>query len=82
MYLCTTGGSNEKLWKSHVVDLKAPGTHIFVKDAIITELKRIFNAEGGFPAYVVIDLQGNASAAKIRFMSEVDRNKLKQVAGL
>lgn len=82
VYLCTTGGSNEKSWKSHVVDLKAPGTHIFVKDAIITELKRIFNAGGGFPAYVVIDLQGNASATKIRFMSEVDRNRLKQVAGL
>lgn len=82
VYLCTTGGSNEKLWKSRVVDLKASGTHIFVNNTIITELKRIFNAGGGFPAYVVIDLQGNASASKIRFMSELDRDKLKQVSGL
>lgn len=82
VYLCTTGGSNEKSWKNHVVDLKAPGTHIFVKDAIVTELKRIFNAESGFPAYVVIDLQGNASASKIRFMGELDRDRLKLATGL
>lgn len=82
VYLCTTGGSNEKVWKSRVVETKAPGTHIFVDDVVITELKRIFNAGGGFPAYVVIDLQGNASGSKIRFMGELDRNKLKLAAGL
>ncbi|AXY78455.1 TlpA family protein disulfide reductase [Paraflavitalea soli] len=82
VYLCTTGGSNEKSWKNHVVDLKAPGTHIFVNDVMITEIKRIFNASGGFPAYVVIDLQGNASASKIRFMSEVTRATLQSVVGL
>jgi thiol-disulfide isomerase/thioredoxin len=82
VYLCTTGGSNEKIWQQYVVDIKAPGTHIFVDDVIITELKRKFNAEGGFPAYVVIDLAGNASASKIHFMGDLDRNKLQDIIGL
>ncbi|AXY78456.1 TlpA family protein disulfide reductase [Paraflavitalea soli] len=82
VYLCTTGGSNEKTWKKYVEDMKLPGTHIFVNDAIMAELKRKFNAADSYPTYVVIDLKGYASSSKIKRMWGMNRNSLKQVIGM
>jgi thiol-disulfide isomerase/thioredoxin len=82
VYLCTTNGSNEKDWKKHVEDMKLPGTHIYVDDAIISELKRKFDAKSSFPQYVVIDLEGHANASKIKNMWSMNRNSLMKAVGL
>lgn len=82
IYLCTTSDSNEDLWKKRIIEAKIPGTHVYVNDKIITELKNKFNARSGFPAYVVIDIKGKSSATAIDWMGDMDRDKLKTVAGL
>jgi thiol-disulfide isomerase/thioredoxin len=82
IYLCTTSGSNIDIWKNRIGDLQIPGTHIFVNDKIISKLKTAFNAEGGFPTYVVIDINGKVNQTKITFMGALDRESMKKIVGL
>jgi thiol-disulfide isomerase/thioredoxin len=82
IYLCTTSGSNIDIWKNRIGDLQIPGTHIFVNDKIISKLKTAFNAEGGFPTYVVIDINGKVNQTKITFMGTLDRESVKKIVGL
>ncbi|GAA3969760.1 TlpA family protein disulfide reductase [Mucilaginibacter dorajii] len=82
IYLCTTSGSNINTWKNRIGDLQIPGTHIFVNDKIISRLKTAFNAEGGFPTYVVIDINGKINQTKITFMGALDKGSLKKTVGL
>lgn len=82
IYLCTTSGSNINLWKNRIGDLRIPGTHIYVNDKIISRLKTAFNSEGGFPTYVVIDINGKVNQNKITFMQSLDRDSIKKIVGL
>ncbi len=82
IYLCTKEGATEDLWKKRIIEARLPGTHIYADDKIITELKNKLNARSGFPAYVVIDINGKNSGTAINWMSEMDREKLKEVIGL
>lgn len=82
VYLCTTGGSDIETWKKRIADMQIPGTHIFVNDKIIAQLKTAFNAEGGFPTYVAIDINGQVKPTAITYMGNLDRASLKKVAGL
>jgi thiol-disulfide isomerase/thioredoxin len=82
IYLCTTGGSNLQLWKNKVAELQIPGTHIFVNEKVIDRLKTALNAEGGFPAYVVIDVNNKIKPKAITRMGDLDRESLKKVTGL
>ena len=82
IYLCTTSGSNMELWKNKIGDLQIPGTHIFVNDKIITKLKTAFNSDGGFPTYVVIDLNGKVNQKRITQMGVLDRDGIKKIVGL
>jgi thiol-disulfide isomerase/thioredoxin len=82
IYLCTTSGSNINIWKNRIGDMQIPGTHIYVNDKIISRLKTAFNAEGGFPTYVVIGINGKINQAKITFMGALDKDSLKKTVGL
>lgn len=83
VYICTNSSSNEKTWKDKVVGLELPGTHIFMDDKIVSELKSSFNNVGaGFPTYVVIDVNGKLRPKAIQWMNSLDREKLKMAVGL
>jgi thiol-disulfide isomerase/thioredoxin len=82
IYLCTSSSSTIDIWKNRIGDLQIPGTHIYVNDKIISRLKTAFNAEGGFPTYVVIDINGKINQTKITFMEALDKDSLKKTVGL
>jgi len=82
IYLCTTSNSSIDVWKNRVADLQLPGTHIYVNDKIITQLKEAFNATSGFPSYVVVDINGKANPKAVFRMQELNRESLNKVAGL
>ncbi len=83
VYICTNSSSNEHIWKNKVVGLELPGTHIFMDDKIVSELKSRFNNAGsGFPTYVVIDVNGKLRPNAIQWMESLDREKLKTTVGL
>jgi len=82
IYLCTTSGSSIDIWKNRVADLQLPGTHIYVNDKIITQLKTAFNATSGFPAYVIVDINGKANSKAISRMEMLNRESLNKAAGL
>lgn len=82
IYLCTTSGSDEETWKRRIATLKPPGHHIFIDDVLLTSLRKLLRAEGGYPTYVVIDREGKVNAKAISFMSGMDRAKLKEATGI
>jgi thiol-disulfide isomerase/thioredoxin len=82
IYLCTTSGSSIDVWKNRIGDMQIPGTHIYVNDKIISRLKTAFNSEGGFPTYVVIDINGKINQKKITQMAVLDRDSMKKIVGL
>jgi thiol-disulfide isomerase/thioredoxin len=82
IYLCTSSGSNINIWKHRIGDLGIPGTHIYVNDKIIDELKVAFNASSGFPAYVITDVNGKVKPAGTNSMGSLDREGLKKAIGL
>ncbi|QNR84982.1 hypothetical protein H9N25_00265 [Pedobacter riviphilus] len=82
IYLCTTGGSNIDLWKKNIVQMEIPGTHVFINEKVLAQLRTILNAEGGFPTYVAVDMNGKANSKVISHMGALNRESLKKVAGL
>ena len=82
IYLCTSSRSSLDIWKNKVADLEISGTHIFVDDKIITQLKSTLNAKGGFPSYVVIDINGKINPKIISRMEYLNRESLKTAVGL
>jgi thiol-disulfide isomerase/thioredoxin len=82
IYLCTTSQSNEKLWKKRIIDAKIPGTHIFIDDKLVTELQNKFDTVRGFPAYVLVDINGRSNSKSIKFMNSINIEGIKQLAGL
>ncbi|WP_029279857.1 TlpA family protein disulfide reductase [Pedobacter borealis] len=82
IYLCTTGGSNIDLWKKNIVKMEIPGTHVFINEKVLAQLRTILNAEGGFPTYVAVDMNGKANSKAISYMGALNRESLKKVAGL
>ncbi|MDB5130105.1 TlpA disulfide reductase family protein [Mucilaginibacter sp.] len=82
IYLCTTSGSNIDLWKNKVAELQIPGTHIFVNEKIIDQLKTTLNAGSGFPSYVVIDANGKVNTKAISRMEGLNRDSVKKAVGL
>lgn len=82
IYLCTSGGSNKDLWKKKVLEMQIPGTHIFINEKVLAQLRTILNTDGGFPTYVAVDINGKANSKVISHMASLDREGLKKVAGL
>lgn len=83
VYICTSSLSNINLWKNKIAGLQLPGTHIFMDEQIVDELKSRFNNAGsGFPTYVVIGANGKLRPNAIQSMDSLDRDKLKNATGL
>ena len=78
IYLCTSNNSSIEKWKNKIAELSIPGTHIFVDEKIENELMGMFQASG-FPSYRFIDKNGKYKSGVIRWMSEIDRNKLEKL---
>lgn len=76
VYLCTSNNSTVEKWKNKIAELKISGTHIFVDEAIETELMNKFQASG-FPSYRFIDRNGKYKQGAITWMSETNKAKLK-----
>lgn len=83
VYICTNNNSNISLWKNKIAGLQLPGTHIFMNEKIVQELKSSFNNAGsGFPTYVVIGVNGRLRPNAIQWMQSMNRDKLKKAIGL
>ncbi|GGC75964.1 hypothetical protein GCM10011387_32190 [Pedobacter quisquiliarum] len=82
IYICTSSGSNLDKWKNKVADLQIPGAHFFASEKIINQLKSMFNATGGYPAYVTIDINGQINPKIITRMENLNRETLKASVGL
>lgn len=82
IYLCSSNSSNVEIWKNKIVEMEIPGTHIFVNEKLIAQLKNLLNAGSGFPAYVVIDMQSKTNPNIIKSMQGLNRESLKQAVGL
>lgn len=82
IYLCTTGGSNMDLWKKKIAEMQIPGIHIFINEKVLAKLRTMLNADGGFPTYVSIDINGKVDSKSITSMSSLNRASLKKLAGL
>lgn len=82
IYICTNSSSNVTVWKNKIADMQIPGTHIFSDDKIVSELQSKFNAEKGFPTYVVIDVNGKLKPKAIEWIKTLDRESLKTAVGL
>jgi thiol-disulfide isomerase/thioredoxin len=82
IYLCTNSNSSINLWKNKIGDMQITGTHIYMNDKIISRLKTAFNSEGGFPTYVVIDINGKVNQKKITLMATLNRDSMKKTVGL
>ncbi len=73
VYICTNSASNINLWKNKIAELQLPGTHIFMDEKIVEELKSSFNNAGsGFPTYVVIGTNGKLRSKAIQWMESLD----------
>jgi thiol-disulfide isomerase/thioredoxin len=82
IYMCTNSGSNIDLWKKKVAEMQIPGTHIFINEKVLSRLRTLLNAEGGFPTYIAIDIHGKANSKAITHMGSLNRESLKKVVGL
>jgi len=65
-----------------IIVLEIPGTHFFMSNQVIAQLKSILNATGGFPAYVAIDIDGKINPRIITRMGSLNRESLKEAPGL
>ncbi|TKC09655.1 TlpA family protein disulfide reductase [Pedobacter frigoris] len=82
VYLCTTDGSNMDLWKKKLTEMQIPGTHVFINEKVLAKLRTMLNADGGFPTYVSIDINGKVDSKNISHMGSLNRESLKKIAGL
>ncbi|MCO5934913.1 TlpA family protein disulfide reductase [Mucilaginibacter sp. RB4R14] len=82
IYICTSRNSNMNIWKNKVAEFRLPGTHIFMNEKVINQLKRTLDATNGFPAYVVINADGKVNTKAISRMEVLNRDSIKQATGL
>jgi thiol-disulfide isomerase/thioredoxin len=79
LYLCTSSGSSIEKWKNKIIELKQPGTHIFIDERLTSELMQMFG-KGGYPSYVCLDQDGKVSKSLfIDFMSTVSLKDVKKL---
>lgn len=73
IYLCTSSGSSLEQWKNKIIELETPGLHIYVDDAIITQLFQKFGFSG-FPSYAFFNQQGQYKPGVLKDSPPTDRN--------
>jgi len=71
IYLCTINGSSESKWKSKVVELKQPGIHFIIDDALDADISNYFSFSG-YPGYALIGKTGQYRPGAIKRMSEIE----------
>ncbi|MBP7556134.1 MAG: TlpA family protein disulfide reductase [Chitinophagaceae bacterium] len=70
VYVCTIKDSNESRWKTKVAELKLPGIHFFIDEALDAELAQYFSFSG-YPGYALIDQNGIYKAGVIKSITDV-----------
>ena len=70
VYLCTLHESSEDKWKRKVIELKQPGIHILIDEALDADLSKYFSFNG-YPGYAFIDKSGTYKPGAITWMSEI-----------
>lgn len=73
VYLCTEYGGDQERWKQKIVKNELPGTHLFLAEAIHSELMDLFNGKG-YPNYAAITATGETKK-NVRMPSQLNRNK-------
>ena len=79
IYLCTSSGSDIEKWKSKVIEMEQPGIHIFVDQALESELMEMFSFSG-FPSYAFINKNG-VYIPGIKRMSRTSKKELEKLIG-
>ena len=74
VYLCTLNGSSESKWKSKVIELKQPGIHILIDEALDAELSNYFSFSG-YPGYAFIDKAGSYRPGAIKRVSDIENRE-------
>jgi thiol-disulfide isomerase/thioredoxin len=74
VYVCTINNSNESKWKNKVGELKLPGVHFFIDQALDAELSQYFSFSG-YPGYAFIDRNGVYKAGAIKRVSDIKDRK-------
>jgi thiol-disulfide isomerase/thioredoxin len=76
VYVCTAKGSDEGRWKRKVADLKLPGVHFFIDEALDAAVGQYFSFSG-YPGYALIDRQGVYKPGAITWISAIrDKQEL------
>jgi thiol-disulfide isomerase/thioredoxin len=76
VYVCTARGSDEGQWKRKIGELKLPGIHIFVDEALDAELSHYFSFSG-YPGYAFIDQKGIYKPGAITWLKTIkDKNAI------
>lgn len=70
VYVCTAKNSDESKWKRKIGELKLPGIHIFIDEALDAQLSQYFSFSG-YPGYAFIDRNGVYKAGVIKWVSDI-----------
>ncbi|WP_461093321.1 TlpA family protein disulfide reductase [Spirosoma gilvum] len=70
VYVCTAQGSDDEKWKRKIGELKLPGIHFFIDEALDVKLAQYFSFSG-FPGYAFIDQKGVYKPGAITWLSAI-----------
>jgi thiol-disulfide isomerase/thioredoxin len=70
VYLCTVNGSSESMWKSKVIELKQPGVHFLIDEALDAELSSYFSFSG-YPGHAFISKAGQYKPGATSGISQI-----------
>jgi thiol-disulfide isomerase/thioredoxin len=70
VYVCTAQGSDEGKWKRKLAELKLPGIHFFIDEALDAKLGQLFSFSG-YPGYAFIDQKGVYKPGAITWLSAI-----------
>lgn len=70
VYVCTARGSDEDKWKRKIAELKLPGIHFFIDEALDGDLGQLFSFRG-YPGYAFIDQKGVYKSGAITWLSAI-----------
>ncbi len=70
VYVCTAQGSDEDKWKRKIAELKLPGIHFFIDEALDADLGQLFSFRG-YPGYAFINQKGVYKPGAITWLSAI-----------
>ncbi|HTN22267.1 MAG TPA: TlpA disulfide reductase family protein [Pelobium sp.] len=78
IYICTDNTSSIDRWRNKIIELKQPGTHLFVDQYLTGALMALFG-KSAFPSYVSINQSGQVVKDNIQHMSSANLEDLKKL---